>query len=1386
MNYVRCLLAVSAIFAGVVSSNAATFTVINTNNTGTGSLRWAITNAMASTAPRVVDFNIPGPGPHTIKVVAAYPFITNVISILGDTQPGYSNTPLIHILGPSTEPVFDFGLMIQVGGGATIRALRISGFNANEYSCGINISDSTTVQACVIDQNRDGIVITTFGSLSTIGGTSVSNRNIIINNTENGISSYRSAIIRGNFIGVNADGLTPAGNGHNGVRLWFADGSTIQGGTNYPQVISGNAAAGILCGPNLSHVEFSDNNAILGNFIGTDITGMISVSNQVGVHIWGGSRNRVGGNTPGDRNIISGNTADGVLIQGIPFLGQKGTNNVVSGNYIGLAADGETVLPNYYGVHIQDAELNTVGGLSAGEGNIFGAATFYNVLIQSVFHYAQSNAVYRNRFGISFTSQLLASGGAGVHIGNSSNNLIGGNSTAARNYFGGANTGVSIEGSKSRGNRVQGNYIGVAPDGTARPNNSYGVRISNASDNQIGGAYTNEGNVISGNNFYGVILQSTGTFANVVEGNIIGLNPAATLVVSNRFAGVDVSGGAFSNRIGGTDFETMNVICGNGGSGVTIRDTNSYANLVSYNFIGMTRFPAFLPIPNKSFGVDVFQSPGNAIGLGNYIGNHPSAGITIRGTSSVHNLVGGNIVGQDLFGVAHPNQGGIDVNDAANTIVGGTEALARNYVSGNINAGITIRGLATNVQVLGNVVGISVGLSTAVPNGGDGIDIQATDAIIGGTNIGARNFVGGNNRNGIYVRETATNAVIVGNYIGIAPDGSTAISNFSQGISAYAPGLVIGGITTNHRNIVSGNRGNGVELYTGAHNAVVQGNYIGLNAAGTVAVSNHQYGIYIFNADNAIIGGVGAARNIVSASRLNGIAVAGSSSNTIIAGNYIGTTVNGMARLGNGTAGIGVDADHTLIGQAISGLGNVIAGNGNVGIEVTTGSNVRIVGNLIGLGADGMTNIPNARGIDLRAGARNVLVGGTNALSRNIIARNTGVEIGVAGPSGGHLIQGNVIGVMEFGMAFPTVNFGAGIDLFNSPSNWILGNIIGQVSDGIAIRDTGSFHNVVQGNFIGEYNLEPIGSSSWGINIQGAPGNRIGGLSQPERNLIAHNAGGVLVTNSTAINNRLASNLIFSNSPRLNIDLGQPGFNTNDLHDADEGPNRLQNRPVLLGGITTLGGIVYAQGTLHSTPETQFAVDIYRSGGTSAEGRLYLGRTYAETDAGGDASFTAGFPFNLATGVFLTATATDPDDNTSEFAVATVGLVSAAAVDTDNDGIPDFWESLYGLNPAVSNAPASDLDNDGFSDWEEYIADTAANDDSKYPVITELANSANRLISFPSSSLRVYSLQYNEDLTGAQTWAQVGGSVTGLFGYTTMTDTNLPDWRNYRVGVRLP
>src|SRR5262249_7916101 len=133
--------------------------------------------------------------------------------------------------------------------------------------------------------------------------------------------------------------------------------------------------------------------------------------------------------------------------------------------------------------------------------------------------------------------------------------------------------------------------------------------------------------------------------------------------------------------------------------------------------------------------------------------------------------------------------------------------------------------------------------------------------------------------------------------------------------------------------------------------------------------------------------------------------------------------------------------------------------------------------------------------------------------------------------------------------------------------------------------------------------------------------------------------------------NEVRLNSIFSDAG-LGIDLGGDGVTLNNSV-PHTGPNDHENFPMVTAA-TTADGVTTVTGTLNSTPDTTFAIDFYTLSSLNAsgygEGRYLLGSTSLMTDGTGNASFD--LQFATPDGQFVTATATDPSGNTSEFSKA--------------------------------------------------------------------------------------------------------------------------------------
>jgi titin len=278
---------------------------------------------------------------------------------------------------------------------------------------------------------------------------------------------------------------------------------------------------------------------------------------------------------------------------------------------------------------------------------------------------------------------------------------------------------------------------------------------------------------------------------------------------------------------------------------------------------------------------------------------------------------------------------------------------AGNVISGNDADGVQITGASANGNtVRGNLIGTNAGGTAALPNGLMGVRIaDAPGNTIGGTGTGDRNVISGHSGGGtgVLIQDGGTGLTngneVLGNRIGTNASGNAAIPN-STGvrISSPADGNFIGGTSPGAGNLISGNL-DGVVIQSASN--VVQGNFIGTNAAGTAALGNGFFGVDMstINAVNNTVGGTAqGAGNVIAANGNAGINVGGT--HNLMEGNFIGTDISTSADLGNGGHGIQASGTGHTFGGVVSGAGNVIAFNGFDGVSVG-GSGTSINGNRI-------------------------------------------------------------------------------------------------------------------------------------------------------------------------------------------------------------------------------------------------------------------------------------------------------------------------------------------------------------------------------------------------------------------------------------------------------
>ena len=826
-------------------------------------------------------------------------------------------------------------------------------------------------------------------------------------------------------------------------------------------------------------------------------------------------------------------------------------------------------------------------------------------------------------------------------------------------------------------------------DGTSQPGFA-GIPLIEINGNNVSGTgfYINGGSsaikslIINHFDGRGIILA--GGDGNAILGNYIGTNAAGTAAIPNTWDGILI--GSSNNVIGGSG-GNRNVISGNGDGIVISGDANT--NFIRGNYIG-TNAAGTAAIGNGSFGVRVFTSNNEigGVGLGNVIsGNGRGVSLESPGTG---NIVSGNFIGTNATGTsAIPNlQDGVSLG-AANNTIGGVLAGQRNIISGNTTNGVIFSAQATGNFVQGNYIGTNAAGTAAIANGSYGIRIlDATNNLIGGTTAAARNIISGNSR-GVAVGGTASSNTIQGNYIGLNAAGTAKLANNGAGVELGASNNLIGGAVAGAGNVISGNTSNGIGG-VGANNNQIKGNLIGTNAAGTAALGNSSTGIRLINSSNNTIGGTTAAeRNIISGNGGGGISIenANSAANLIL-GNFIGVDISGNAKLANNGSGVAISGVNNIVGSTVAGSGNLISGNAYDGIDLLThvGGN-KIQGNLIGTNAAGTAALGNTSGGIRIIDAFNSLIGGTDAGARNIISANfRGVTI--EGDGGQNTVQGNYIGTDITG----TVALGN-----NQEGMWVAngGNTVGGTvaaarnlisgnSNGIRLDGVDAINNVIQGNFIGTKanGVSPLPNTFLGVAISGASQNMIGGTAAGAGNTVAENGyAGVVI--GVGVNNAVLGNSIFNNA-RLGIELEGDdalGLLVNDPGDSDFGANGRQNYP-LLSSVIASGGNTSFQGNLNSNPNKQFRIEFFSNpacdGSGFGEGRTFLGSTSVNTDANGNAAINVSLPVSPV-GNYVTATATSPDNDTSEFS-------PCALVGGPNPGVLQFASSFFIVEEAQGTA----------------------------------------------------------------------------------------------------
>ena len=1330
-------------FSACRQVQAPTLTVTTTADSGAGSLRQAIIDSNSMPGTQVIAFNIAGAGVKTITPATVLPTITQPVVIDGYTQPGASAntqavgnnaTLLIELDGANTITT---GLLITAGS-SVVRGLVIRRFSARGIH--LQTAGGNTVEGCFIGTNATGTTAQTNGAgvfidnspTNLIGGTTPAARNLILGAGNPAVTTPQAVgtgagdtaggnTIQGNYFGTNAAGTVSLGNG----LVYVANPNNLIGGTS--------AGAGNVFS-NTANLAISldeggaNNNIVQGNYIGLTADGTAALGSPgAAISVERNQGNLIGGATASARNVIlSAGGTNGIFIGG----GTASQNNRVQGNYMGTNASGTVRLPgpgftSSTAIQVNEATNTQIGGAAAGEGNLISGFTTA-ILVASSTTVSNATSIRGNLIGTNASGTSALANGTGIRIASgtpSTNTVIGGTTPEARNVISG-NTGSGLEFNGSTATVMQGNYVGVASDGTtALGNGNHGLEIFNGTNNQIGGTAAGTGNIIANNASGDGVLIDAGT-GNTIRGNSIYSNGTATTSL-----GIDLIGANGVNANDAGDADTGANALQNYPVITSVTSAGGNTNIQgTFNSTPSTQFAL------EFFANTVCDASGNGEGR------------TLIGSANVTTDASGNAVVNQTFGV--PLAEGTWVTaTATNTTTGNTSEFSacgqvpiptvfvtntNDSGAGSLRQAIIDANTNLGVQTIAfNIAGAGVKTitpATALPDitqpvvidgytqAGASANTQATgsNAVLlielNGTTAGGNglNITGGNstvrglviNRFSIGVRlATGGTNTVEGCFIGTDAAGALDLGNTSTGVQIISTSTnTIGGTTPAARNLISGNNIFGVEINGGNLSGnLIRGNYIGTNAAGTASVPN-VVGVSVAGTpnitNNTVGGAVAGAGNLISGNTGNGLQVGGSAvTGTIVQGNIIGLKSDGLTALANGTAGINVSGLNTQIGGTTPEARNVVSGNGSNGINITATGNT-VLGNYIGTNAAGTGAVGNGQsGIDISA--TGCTVGGTTAGAGNVISGNATRGITLQSSAGGTVIQGNFIGTDKTG----AIDLGNTTDgIISVAANVVIGGAVaaarnlisGNNANGILVQNTGAS---IKGNYIGVQanGTSLLGNNTAGISItSGANNATVGGTAAGEANIIAGNGtDGITVTAATG--NRISTNSIYSNgttAAHLGIDLvGTDGVNANDAGDADTGANNLQNFP-LLTNVSVVGGDTTITGTLNSVASTNFNIEFFGNPSCDAagngEGKTFLGATSVTTDPSGNASINATLTGVDAMGQFVTATAIDPSGNTSEFSACSQAPLNTITVTTTADsGAGSLRQAIIDSNTAA-------------------------------------------------------------------------------------------------------
>ncbi|MCW5625699.1 MAG: right-handed parallel beta-helix repeat-containing protein, partial [Burkholderiales bacterium] len=885
----------------------------------------------------------------------------------------------------------------------------------------------------------------------------------------------------------------------------------------------------------------------------------------------------------------------------------------------------------------------------------------------------------------------------------------------------------------------QGNFLGVSSDASsAAANVDSGVKVTNASGAQIGGAALEHRNLVSSNGYTGVFFTQVSN--SNIQGNLIGTDAAGVGGLANGSYGVQVATGGTGNRVGGTGAGEGNLISSTWATTITgsgtrvavlgnvIRDTgnglgidlgnnavtNNDANDVDTGANTLQNYPVLTSAAsngvstviagtlnataNSWFRIEFFSSDtANNRGHGDaqvYLGFANVATDASGNASFTATLATGVAAGHVVTATATAADAGYGTFTATSEFSANVTAVAFGLTSNGGGASASID-VVENTTAVTTVAATGSGVTYAISGGADAarFAIDTSTGVL--TFVAAPDFetpidVGADNVYDVIVQASAgaltdTQAIAVTvTDVSSALVVTTAVDNNDAGIATGA---------TYTAEWLNANKG--ADGFISLREAIIAAN----NTAGADGIAFNIAGAGVHT-----IGLTSALPTITDVLTIDGYTQPGTSVNTAAVGTNAVLLIE-LNGAGAGTDALGLSLQPGSAGSTIRGL--VIDRFDGGGIWVGS-NNATLAGNFIGTDPSGLVAQANGKTAAAVGGIRvnvasGATIGGAALSDRNLIAGNNYFDIYFSGGTNS-TIRGNVIGA-------------------NASATATLSTV-------------------------------PIAAVGF---TNGSTGNVLGGAAAGQGNVIAGGRSNVVLTGGTSSQASILGNLMYGANAgsQMAIDLDNDGVTANDLGDADSGQNALQNFPVLTGAHTDGAGSATVTGTLNTSANTYLRVEFFAiaSGSASSSGhggaQRFLGYVNVLTDASGNASFGTTLPATLAEGEKVSATATvsnasyDAYAATSEFA-ANITATSALVLSSNGGGasasvsVPETTTAVTtvtatgaGLSYSIVGGPDAarfTIDSSSgalaFASAPDYETPTDSGANNTYDVIVQVANGA--------------------------------------------------------------